>query len=293
VEAYLAKLLDFLPDTGDTIFEWFGTAARITQTGPNEISFRAPVHMALVMFTPQPTREIALNSGRKTIGSAPVGALEIVPAGAELFARWGVAKQNLLVAFDDRQLTELALLEFDKEEVEFRPPPLGAADKKAFTLATQIREEFERGLALNALCLDSLIMLLAAHLLRNHSSCADQLTHTVLGGLPARALRSVTEYIEENISQDLSIGRLAEVVGISPSHFLRAFRQTSGQAPHQYVLGRRLALVERLATASDMPLASVAKAAGFSNPSHMTATLKRLRGVTPTELRREKQKSAR
>jgi AraC family transcriptional regulator len=290
VEGFLPKLLDWVPDVWGPKFGVNGAAVTTTRAGPNEIGFKAPAHLALVMFTPQPRREVALNSDRRTVFSAPVGALEIVPADAEFFAFWQVAKQNLLMTFDPSRLAGIAGAEFDREDFEFRPPALGAIDKKAMVLANLIREEFQYGQALNALCVESLMTLFAMHLLRTHSSFSDRSRGPMRGGLSAKTLRSVTEFIAANLSEDLSIGRLADLAGLSPSHFLRAFRQTLGQAPHQYVLAQRLALVERLATTTDAPLMAVAGAAGFSNPSHMTAALKRARGLTPTELRREEKR---
>jgi AraC family transcriptional regulator len=104
--------------------------------------------------------------------------------------------------------------------------------------------------------------LFATHLLRTHSSFSDRSRGPMRGGLSAKTVHPVTEFIAENLSKDLSIGRLAEVAGLSPSHFLRALRQTLGQPPHQYVLAQGLALVKRLAKTTDMPLMVVAAAAG-------------------------------
>lgn len=278
--------LDYVPDEwGPKFFAESGAVTR-TRTGPNEISFQAPAHMALVMLTPQPSREIALNSDQKKIGLAPVGTIEVVPASAELFARWRVAKENLLVAIDDDQLMRLAGHEFQNEDVKFRPPQPGLIDQKALFLANLLREELLRGDAVNALCIDSLITLFGTHLLRTYSSFLDRPNHPISGGLSTATWRRVTDYVHANLSQNLTVSRLAEVAGLSPSHFLRAFRQTSGQAPHNYVITQRLALVERLAATTDLPFAAVAKTAGFSNNSHMTATMKRLTGTTPNDYRR-------
>ncbi|GAB4070347.1 helix-turn-helix transcriptional regulator [Ancylobacter sonchi] len=261
-------------------------AATLTRTGPNDILMTAPANLALVMLSPQPNREVALDSDRRTITLAPVGSLEIVPAGSELFARWVVAKENLLVALDQQRLARLAGEEFQNDGFELQPPRIGGVDRKALRLSQMLREEFQRGEHASELCFDALITLFATHLLRNYSSLRDRPDDRHSGGLSPRAWRTVNDFIQENLSQPLSIARLAEIAGLSPSHFLRAFRRSLGQAPHQYLLGQRLALVERLVTTTDLPFADIAAASGFSSNSHMTSTMKRLRGVTPTELRR-------
>ncbi|MBO4225845.1 AraC family transcriptional regulator [Bradyrhizobium neotropicale] len=286
----MPALLACVPDAWGPKFGTESGAVTRTWTGPNEIAFKAPAHMALVMFTPQPNREIALNSSRRTVTLAPVGTIEVVPAEADLFARWRVAKENLLVAHDQHRLAQLAGAEFQNEDFEFRPPRPGFVDQQALQLANLIRAEFQRGEAANDLCFDALITLFGTHLLRSYSSFSDRPRPLLSGGLSPRAWRAVTDYIHANLSESLSVGRLAELAGLSPSHFLRAFRQTSGQAPHQYVVAQRLALVEQLTKTTDIPFAAVAKAAGFSSNSHMTATMKRTRGVTPNNLRREQRR---
>lgn len=286
----MPALLSCVPDAWGPKFGTESGAVTRTRTGPNEIAFKAPAHMALVMFTPQPNREIALNSSRRTVTLAPVGTIEVVPAEADLFARWRVTKENLLVAHDQHRLAQLAGAEFQNEDFEFQPPRPGFVDQQALLLANLIRAEFQRGDAANDLCFDALITLFGTHLLRSYSSFSARPRALLSGGLSPRAWRDVTGYIHANLSESLSVGHLAEMAGLSPSHFLRAFRQTSGQAPHQYVVAQRLALVERLTKTTDMPFAAVAKAAGFSSNSHMTATMKRTWGITPNKLRREERR---
>lgn len=283
----MPTLLRFVPNAWGPKFGAESGAVTQTRTGPNEINFVAPANLALIMLTPQPNRELALDSDRKTIGLAPVGSIEVVPAGAELFARWTVDKENLLLAMDPQRLARLAGMEYDSVDFELQPPKIGVVDRKALFLAHMIREEFQRGDAANELCFDGLITIFGTHLLRTYSSLRDRPEQLLSGGLSPRAWRGVSDYINDNLSEPLSIARLAEVANLSPSHFLRAFRRTSGQAPHQYILAQRLAFAERMVKGSDVALADVAKSAGFSSNSHMTATMRRLRGLTPTDLRRE------
>ena len=284
----MPALLRSIPNSWGPKFGAESGAATQTRTGPNEITMTAPANLALVMLTPQPNREVALNSDRKSVALAPVGSIEIVPAGSELFARWTVDKENLLLALDPQRLARLAGMEFDNQDFELLPPKIGVVDRKALFLTHLIREEFQRADAANELCFDGLITLFSTHLLRSHSSLRNNKPENLLtGGLSPRTWRGVNDYIQDNLSEHLSIARLAEVANLSPSHFLRAFRRTLGQAPHQYIVAQRLALAERLIKGTDIPLADVAKCAGFSSNSHMTATMKRLRGGTPTDLRRE------
>ncbi|MGV2187373.1 MFS transporter [Rhizobium rhizogenes] len=162
----MPALLRSIPDAWGPKFDGENGAVTQTRTGPNQIVLNAPANLALVMLTPQPNREVALNSSCKTIGLAPAGALEIVPEGAELFARWTVDKENLLVAIDEKRLAIIAGMEFQNEDSELQPPRIGNVDRKALLFANLMREEFQRGEAMNELCFDGLITLFATHLLR-------------------------------------------------------------------------------------------------------------------------------
>lgn len=257
-----------------------------TRAGPNQIVLTPPVTFALVLLTPQPHREVALGTDRGTIGLAPIGGVEIVPAGADLFARWRTDKENMLFALGTEQLAEIADSEFGGDEVTFRPPGIGLIDRGALSLAQMARDEIERGEEANPLCLDSLIVLLGTHLLRSYSTFAGRSQRRHVGGLSPRRWRLVHEYIETHLAERrLSIRELAAAVGLSPSHFLRAFRETAGQAPHSYVIERRLLLAERLILDGGLPLNAVAAMAGFASNSHMTSSMRRVRGYTPRNLR--------
>jgi AraC family transcriptional regulator len=281
-----SRLLRSVPDEWGPKFETSSGAVTRTLTGPNSIRFNAPSHMALVMLTPQPGREISLNSDRRSRFLAPVGTVEIIPSNAEVFARWKSAKENLLLALAPEQLSRLAGLELETEDFEFRSPAPGHVDEKALLLAKLIREEFQSGEPLNHLYMDSLMTVFSTYLLRNYSSLQGRPAPRRRGGLPPKAWRDVQDYIRANIGEQLSVERLALVAGLSPSHFLRAFRQTVGQAPHQYVLATRLELAEQLVMTTDMPLAKVARLTGFASHSHMTASMRRHKFTTPSALRR-------
>jgi AraC family transcriptional regulator len=282
---WVPSLLASVPDPWGPKFEAQGGAATLTRTGPNEIRFTAPADMALVMLSPQPNREVALNSDRKSRFLAPAGAIEIVPAGAELFARWTTAKENLLVAIAPERLRRLAELEFQSADVEFQPAKVGFVDEKAHLLAEMIRGEFRNGNPVNELYLDALIIALSTHILRAFSSLGSQPRHVYRGGLLSSVWNRLNDYIHAGLAGKLSIEEMAHVAGLSPSQFARAFRETTGQSPHQYVLSVRLAYAEHMITSTDMPLPMIAERSGFASHSHMSATIRRFWSTTPKNLR--------
>ena len=90
----------------------------------------------------------------------------------------------------------------------------------------------------------------------------------IRGGLPPRALRRVREYIEDHLEETISIEALAGIVGLSMYHFARAFKQSEGLTPHDYLVRRRVRRAQELLASTDLPLSEIALASGFSDQSH-------------------------
>ncbi len=101
------------------------------------------------------------------------------------------------------------------------------------------------------------------------------------GGLAPAARRRVLELIESRLERGVRVDELAREAGLSSAHFARAFRESVGQAPHQYLLARRLEHARRLLDAPRATLSDVALRAGFADQAHFTRLFKRAFGVTP------------
>lgn len=195
----MSGLLEIIPDSWGPKFEGnFGAATR-TRTGPGDISFTAPSHMALVMFSPQPNREVSLNSDSRSSFLAPAGAIEIVPEGSDLFARWTTSKENLLLALAPDRLERLAGLEFQHDEIAFTPAKAGHVDARAHMLASLIREEFHRADQLDGLYMDSLITVFATYILRTYTPLGGRQMRNPRGGLPGHVWKRVDDYIRSSL----------------------------------------------------------------------------------------------
>jgi AraC family transcriptional regulator len=109
----------------------------------------------------------------------------------------------------------------------------------------------------------------------------------VRGGLTARQLRRVKEFIDAQISNKVTISDLATLAGLSHYHFIRAFKDTVGLTPYQYVLSERIRHARELLSKPDLSLADVALAVGFSDPTQLNRVFRKFVGVTPTAFRRE------
>ena len=102
----------------------------------------------------------------------------------------------------------------------------------------------------------------------------------VAPGLSERRKRMALDYIEANLSRDITLAEIAGAAALSPYHFSRSFKATIGTTPVRYVWSRRVELAKRLLRTA-MPLIDVAAAAGFSSQISFTTAFKQATGATP------------
>lgn len=103
--------------------------------------------------------------------------------------------------------------------------------------------------------------------------------------LPAEKLQKVLDYVDQHIDERLPIARLAATINMSPFHFARLFKQSTGLAPHAYLLTRRVERAKRLLSDQALPLVHVATSVGFQTQGHFTEVFRRYAGLTPRHYR--------
>jgi len=111
-------------------------------------------------------------------------------------------------------------------------------------------------------------------------------TRVVRGGLPAWQARRISAHVEGNISSRIHIKQLARLVGLSASHFCRAFKYSFGASPRAYVLRRRIEVAQALMLTTPAPLSAIAVSCGMCDQQHFTRSFRRIVGETPSTWRR-------
>jgi AraC family transcriptional regulator len=110
-----------------------------------------------------------------------------------------------------------------------------------------------------------------------------------LGNFSKRRLSGVIDFIHDNIARELSLNELAAVAGLSASHFNTLFKEATNQTPHQFVVQCRVEYAMGLLANRTLSLAEVASQAGFYDQSHMARCMRRVVGVTPAVVKRQRE----
>jgi AraC family transcriptional regulator len=154
-------------------------------------------------------------------------------------------------------------------------------------LVKTILDETSSTGAPSGIYLDSAIVTLLYHLRRLADQPLKALSNKA--ALTKAKLACAIEFIESHLAQSIQLDDVAASVGLSAFHFARAFKNETGLSPHQFLIDRRVCRATQMLMESNLPIAAIAYAVGFSSQAHMTTVFQRLQGVTPGEYRRQLQ----
>jgi AraC family transcriptional regulator len=146
-------------------------------------------------------------------------------------------------------------------------------------------QEVDRGFPGGRWYGEALATAVAAHVVRHFANRDGRSADAPGPRLSRHHLTHALSYIDEHLDQEIPLRMLAESVGLSPFHFCRVFKQSTGLSPHRYVVQRRVERARELLLAGNERIAAVATRVGFCDQSHLTAHFKRTYGVTPREFR--------
>ncbi|MEA2465342.1 MAG: AraC family transcriptional regulator [Acidobacteriota bacterium] len=142
------------------------------------------------------------------------------------------------------------------------------------SIGARLAAELRRSDAASQLMVEGLLLELFGTLARSAS-----------GSRAPSWLDEADAILQRRFTEKLSLGGLAEMVGVHPVHLARAFRKRYGVSVGERVRALRLELAREQVLAG-VPLAEVATQAGFADQSHLTRSFTRAYGVAPAEYRR-------
>jgi AraC family transcriptional regulator len=204
--------------------------------------------------------------------------LSLIPAGVDAYgSAAGISFiRHLTLEFDRAVLTSML-----DEEIDFNAelaPRLMFSDAGIMHLAELLAVECTSHEPHSRLYGDTLSVALLLALAKLNGSLREPIKR---GQLAPYQLRRVTEYIGAHLAEDIQLQTLADLVQLSRSYFSRAFKMSTGLAPHQWLLQARIAKAKQLLLETDDPIAQIAINIGFVDQAHFTRTFGRAAGESP------------
>lgn len=270
--------------TFDHRVSWGGVALRRWGAPQGEvIDYVSSQHQITIPLVGKLESEPLSATWQRNIFQRTVNKTCLLPAGYTASFRWQQKVDCISISLDPALIARAGADFRQTENIELRQ-----VEEKEDPLIRQI------GLALLAEAenpepfgepyAESLGYMLASHLIRHYSVHKNE-PQTFTGGLSGSKLQRAYEFINAHLDYDLTLAEIAEAVSLSPYHFARAFKRSTGQTPQQYLTERRIDLAKQLLADSNLPIVDVSLSSGFKNQSHFTTTFRRFTSMTPGAFR--------
>ncbi|THD44454.1 MAG: AraC family transcriptional regulator [Bradyrhizobium sp.] len=99
------------------------------------------------------------------------------------------------------------------------------------------------------------------------------------------SIELVLDHIRKRLHEPLEVVTLADVAGLSRSHFSRVFRQCEGVSPAEYIFAYRMRRAASLLVRSEVAVKQVSRDCGFDDPNYFAKAFRKRYGASPTEFR--------
>jgi AraC family transcriptional regulator len=249
---------------------WIPVHRRPTTTGVGQVGIAFGGHRRLVYETAGHTVEtdhapgVTIVSGVDPVSwlrvDEPVEALEMYP--------------------DPELVTEVAARRAGTGDVI---PRIGVQDGTVLAIGSAFRRAHATGLT--DVAASTLAHRLVDHLLDRYAGLPEPDRRARAGRLDAATVDRIAELVETRLGSPLDLADLAAVARLSPYHFHRCFRVTTGLTPHAFVTARRMDRARLMVSATTRPVDEIAASVGFTNLSHFRRVFRRHHGGPPSALR--------
>jgi AraC family transcriptional regulator len=227
---------------------------------------------------------------RNYSGRVGPGEVAIIPAGTSWSSEaLGSHLQNTVLLYLRPLFVRSLLSKVDFSGVEMvLTPEIGFRCTHIRHIAMSLLSELREAHVMGRLYADSLAQGLAMQLIQRYGSL--KTVQVGIGGMAPHRLRKALALIDHHLATEeegrVELRVVAKEVGVSYFHFSRAFKQTVGMSPTNYIAERRIERAKKLMLETALPISEIALRSGFSSQSHFTTSFRRYSGVTPRSFRK-------
>ncbi len=280
---YWSDQLPNLPSVTSRQAGWEDIDIEINHIPPGKFSEVSTNRHAIGINVGQHTNISVKADGRQKKFSYLKNEFVIFPAELPVTVDLPYAQTSLTVSLPHELLMRNAIELWDTEKFELIPS-FPVRDSLVAQIGKALQVELKQNPSGCQLYAKNMANALAVHLLHNFSNRSHK-TIQRAGSLSSKKLKVVLDYIENHIEQKIELADLSILVGYSQFHFSRAFKNTTGMSPHQYVIQQRIERAKHLLKQSTFTINEIAIECGFANPSHLAKQFRRHTGISPSEFR--------
>ena len=209
------------------------------------------------------------------------GSLFIGRGDAEMQTSWtSNGWPRIVLQLDNDRLQHIAPDQVNAIESSL-VSALTTVDLRVNALMLAMRDEVREGCPSGRLFSESVSLVLLAYLAGTYAT-PKYANHCGATLSPAQK-RDIADYIHANLTSNISVSDLAELVQMSPSHFARAFKISFGVTPYRFVMRERIAGAKGMLASTKLSSSQVSMAFGFASQSHFVKVFRQFTGVTPKQ----------
>lgn len=265
---------------------WDGLRIRGYEYSPSDVPIPPMQDYLVVVYRGGSTDMNRRASGPWRNADVGPGVISLLTNAAAAHWHWSEQIEVNHIYLSPQKLDEVASDVFEREikGVELRDI-LCAEDQVVGRVLHELLSEIAMGGVGQKLYAEALTTQLCVHVLRNY---AGELTAAarVGRGLSTTEAERIRDYIEDNLTINITLKDIAAVANRSVYYLVRQFNETFGCPPHVYLIKRRLEKARDLIQSDKMPLKLIASSCGFADQSHMTRLFRRSFSTTPGQMRR-------
>lgn len=98
-------------------------------------------------------------------------------------------------------------------------------------------------------------------------------------------IEKIGNIIQDQPLSNVTLGSIAEEIGISPQYLCKSFKEDTGSTFHKYLTAKRLAYAKQLLADNSITIKDIALRCGYQDTIYFTKLFKKLNGITPSEYR--------